>query len=191
MYTVIIPYKISKKCLLSVPFSSFFEIILYRFFTMYICLKTDPMPWWITCLRWPNSGPTAMSNEQSTRILALPTGDSGSKPVSFTKADARGNVANGAYAIGNIRFASRHRLPKLYAQNLAQRDDDRVAFRGQRLTNLMFSRVSGQTAFLINFGGNCASCFRCPMTAYNVCSRTTWRTNQRKERWLLGWLCRI
>ena len=118
-------------------------------------------------------------------------GDSGSKPVSFTESGARKNVANVAYAIGNIRFASRHRLPKLYAQNLAQRDDDRVAFRGQRLTNLMFSRVSGQTAFLINFGGNCASCFRCPMTAYNVCSRTTWRTNQRKERWLLGWCCRI
>ena len=128
-----------------------------------------------------------MSNGQSIRILALPTGDSGSKPVSFTKADAKGNVANGAYAIGNIRFASQHRLPKPYAQNQAQRDDDRVVFRGQRQTNPMFSRVSGQTAFHINFDGNCASCFRCPMTEYNACLKRTWRTNPRKERWLLVW----
>lgn len=153
---------------------------------MFIFSKTDPPLCWTTYLRWPNSGPTAMSSEQSIRILASPTADSGSKPVSFTKAGARENVANVAFAIGNTRFESRHRLPKLYAQNLAQKDDDRVAFQGQHLTNHMFSRVNGQTAFRINFAGNCASCFRCPMTAYNACSKTTWRTNPRKERWLLG-----
>lgn len=187
MYTVIIPYKISKKSVLSVLVYRFFDRILYRFLMTSISPITNPPPCWTTCLRWPNSGPTAMSNGQSIRILALPTGGSGSKPVSFTKADAKGNVANGAYAIGNIRFASQHRLPKPYAQNQAQRDDDRVVFRGQRQTNPMFSRVSGQTAFHINFGGNCASCFRCPMTEYNACSKRTWRTNPKKERWLLVW----
>lgn len=186
MYTVIITYKISKMGILSAPISRFLDGILYRFLTTYICPTTDRPPWWTTCLRWRNFGLTAMSNGQKIQTLVSPTADSGNKPVSFTKAGARGNVANVAFAIGNTRLESRPPLPKPCAQNLAQKDDDRVAFQGQHLTNPMFSRVNGQTAFRINFAGNCASCFRCPMTAYNACSKTTWRTNPRKERWLLG-----
>ena len=172
-YTVIMTYKISKKSILSVPVSRFFSLILYRFLTTYISCETHPVSWATTYPRWTNSGPTAMSNEQSIRILASPTDDYGNKQVSFMKVDAKGSVANGAYAIGNIHFASRQLSPKHYAQNGAQRDVDRVAFRGQRPTNPMFSRVNGQTAFHINSGGNFASYFRCPTTVYNACSKTT------------------
>jgi len=191
MYTIIIPYKISKKGILSVSISQFFSPILYRFLVMYISCESQLSSWATTSPHWPNSGPTAMSKEQSIRILASPTGDSGSKQVSFTRVDAKVNVGNDAYATGNIRFASRHLLPKPYAQNEAQRDVDRVAFRGQRLTNPMFSRGNEQTVFHINFGGNSVSCFRCPMTAYNACSKRTYRTYRRKERWLLELSCQI
>ena len=91
-------------------------------------------------------------------------------------------MADDVYATDNIRCASRHLLHKPSVQNRALKDVVPVVSRGQRLTNPMFSRVSERTAFHISYDGNFASCFRCPMSAYNVCWKTTWTTNQRKER---------
>ena len=98
-----------------------------------------------------------MSNGQSIRILASPTDGSGNKPVSFTKTVAEESVANGASATGNIPSVSRRLLPKPCGQNLAQRDDDQIAFRDEHLTSPMFNRANVPTGSRINFGDSSAS----------------------------------
>ena len=173
MYTVIIPYKILKKASFLYPFHNFLTQYYIAFWRGIYASTHDGFSWAATYPRLPNSGLTAMSNGQSIRIQASPTDGSGSKPVSFTKTGAGESVANGASATGNIPFASRRLLPKPCAQNLAQRDDDQVAFRDEHLMNPMSNLASVPTGSRINFGASSASLSQCQMTEFNACSKTT------------------